>query len=635
PTIGELANYIAGLLDHEEIVIKDATQTQDKPKEKTHGVWEINKKGQQFVQKIQDRESIKQRIRSIVGKILNIPLDETIADSQFKELGVDSISGIEIIHDINRQFKIDLDTIIIYNYPTIEDLSEYIANNCNVLQLKTPVEKVKEEHNLVRTKMVLVKKESKKVVMEEKSPNKIGLKLKKKAIVQPEKKEGIDVKKTENNNSKERDGIAVIGMSGRFPGAKNLSEFWDNLCQGVCSISEIPKERWDNSKYYETDITVPNKTYCNRGGFLTGIDEFDPLFFNISPLEAEYMDPQQRIFLEESWKALENAGYAGDSLSNIKCGVFVGTTQGDYSKKMSEVNQNNTAEAFAGMSSSILAARISYFLNLKGPSISIDTACSSSLVAIHQACQSIINGESDMTLVGGIRIMLTPELFLQTSKMQMLSKSGVCRPFDRDADGTILSEGVGIIVLKSLQKAIEDGDYIYGVIKNSGVNQDGKTNGITAPSAQSQTDLELEVYKKGNIDPKDITFIETHGTGTKLGDPIEVKALTESFRKYTLKRQFCAIGSVKSNIGHTTMCAGVASMIKMLLCLQHKKIVPTVNFEISNNLINFKDSPFYVADKLQDWKVSENEKRIGAVSAFGMSGTNCHIVVEEAPKQEY
>jgi len=191
-------------------------------------------------------------------------------------LGVDSISGIEIIHDINRQFKIDLDTIIIYNYPTIEDLSEYIANNCNVLQLKTPVEKVKEEHNLVRTKMVLVKKESKKVVMEEKSPNKIGLKLKKKAIVQPEKKEGTDVKKTENNNSKERDGIAVIGMSGRFPGAKNLSEFWDNLCQGVCSISEIPKERWDNSKYYETDITVPNKTYCNRGGFLTGIDEFDP-----------------------------------------------------------------------------------------------------------------------------------------------------------------------------------------------------------------------------------------------------------------------------------------------------------------------------------------------------------------------
>lgn len=231
--------------------------------------------------------------------------------------------------------------------------------------------------------------------------------------------------------------------------------------------------------------------------------------------------------------------------------------------------------------------------------------------------------------------MLTPDLMLQTSKMQMLSKAGMCKPFDENADGTVLGEGVGVIVLKSLKQAIKDGDYIYGVLKSSGMNQDGKTNGITAPSAQSQKCLELEVYKKGNINPKDITFIETHGTGTKLGDPIEVKALTEAFREYTLDKQFCGIGSVKSNIGHTTMCSGVSSIIKMLLCLQHKKIVPTVNYNTPNTMINFKDSPFYVVDKLQDWVVAANKKRIGAVSAFGMSGTNCHIVIEEAPELDY
>ena len=227
--------------------------------------------------------------------------------------------------------------------------------------------------------------------------------------------------------------------------------------------------------------------------------------------------------------------------------------------------------------------------------------------------------------------MFTPTLHIQTSKMNMLSHSGRCWTFDDRADGTIMSEGVGVVVLKPLRAAIKDGDHIYGVIKGSGVNQDGKTNGITAPSAQSQRDLELDVYRRFGIDPSDITYVEAHGTGTKLGDPIEVKALTESFREYTDKKQFCAIGSVKTNIGHTTMAAGVASVIKVLLSMQHQQIPPSINYEIPNEHIDFASSPFRVNTELCKWDVPYGKKRMAAVSAFGFSGTNCHIVIEEAP----
>lgn len=684
PTVKSLAEYIEGLLNKEDTIVLI-----NEPKENTH-VWGIKKKKLSLRQeKNYDEEALVQKnipeqktmssenlmsetvidgIKQITKEILHLHHAEFDTEMGFKDLGVDSISGLEIVREINKKYKLELDSVIIYDYPTIIGLAQHIEklvgneefsseetihnmhgvwgiskkktqsvqviqDKESVLKKETVANQALDNFSIVNT-VPMANKNNKEIKVEP-AKKKISLKLKEK-----ESEVYIDdtdkyIENVEKKNNSSQEGIAVIGMSGRFPGARNLDEFWSNLSQGVCSIDKIPKERWDNDEYYDSDITVPNKTYCNCGGFLTDIDEFDPLFFNISPLEAEYMDPQQRIFLEESWKALENAGYSNKALSNLKCGVFVGATQGDYSKKMSEVQKSNTAEAFAGVASSILAARISYFLNLKGPSISIDTACSSSLVAVHQACQSILCGESDMALAGGVRIMLTPDLMLQTSKMQMLSKAGMCKPFDENADGTVLGEGVGVIVLKSLKQAIKDGDYIYGVLKSSGMNQDGKTNGITAPSAQSQKCLELEVYKKGNINPKDITFIETHGTGTKLGDPIEVKALTEAFREYTLDKQFCGIGSVKSNIGHTTMCSGVSSIIKMLLCLQHKKIVPTVNYNTPNTMINFKDSPFYVVDKLQDWVVAANKKRIGAVSAFGMSGTNCHIVIEEAPELDY
>ncbi|MCP3942315.1 MAG: type I polyketide synthase, partial [Desulfobacteraceae bacterium] len=420
--------------------------------------------------------------------------------------------------------------------------------------------------------------------------------------------------------------IAIIGMSGRFPDADNLNKFWENLAEGKNSVREVPEGRWNADKYFDPNPGAGNKTYCKWGGFLDNTDKFDPLFFNISPAEAEHMDPQQRLFLEEAWKALEDAGYSPDTLSGRKCGVFVGVGTGDYQQTS---GKNINAHLLMGMATSILSARISYILNLTGPSIATDTACSSSLVAIHQGCQSIINGESEMALAGGVCIMATPGMYIMTSKAGMLSPTGKCRTFDNSADGFVPGEGVGVLVLKSLEKAIADRDFIYGVIKGSGINQDGKTNGITAPSGKSQVKLENEIYERYGINPGSISYVEAHGTGTKLGDPIEVSALSEVFRAYTDKKRYCAIGSVKTNIGHTLTAAGVASIIKVILALNQKKIPPSINFEKENEHIDFNRSPFYVNTEFTDWKADGDLPLRAAVSSFGFSGTNAHVVIEE------
>jgi len=428
---------------------------------------------------------------------------------------------------------------------------------------------------------------------------------------------------------KSRD-IAVIGMSGRFPGAGDIYQFWQNLVAGVDSVTEVTKERWDPDRFYDPNPNAPGKTYCKWSGLVHDIDKFDPLFFNISPREAEFMDPQQRLFLQEAWRALEDAGYAPDSLSGQKCGVFVGAGQGDYNLGR-QAHSGGDPLFMMGTDLSFLAARIAYFLNLVGPCMTIDTACSSSLVAIHQGCQSIINEESHLALAGGVCILTTPYIHITTSKGEMISREGKCKTFDNSADGFVPSDGVGVVVLKALERALRDNDHIYGVIKGSLVNQDGKTNGITAPSANSQMQLEIDVYNRFHINPEDISYLEAHGTGTKLGDPIEIAALTRAFRRFTAKKQYCAISAVKTNIGHALAAAGVASLIKILLCLKHKKQVPSLHFHQVNEHIDFKNSPFYVTTGYADWEVPASKTRLATVSSFGLSGTNCHMVVGEAP----
>ncbi|AUM64933.1 polyketide synthase [Brevibacillus laterosporus] len=422
----------------------------------------------------------------------------------------------------------------------------------------------------------------------------------------------------------QREPIAIIGMSGRYAKSKTVHELWEHLAKGHDLVEEV--SRWDLSPYYEEGAS-----YCNQGSFVDRIDQFDPLFFNISGVEAMYMDPQQRIFLEESWKALEDAGYAGAGVQGKKCGVYVGCSGKDYQNLF---DTKPPATSFWGNAASIIPARIAYYLDLQGPAIAVDTACSSSLVAIHLACQSLWTKEIEMALAGGVFLQSTPAFYLESNRAGMLSPAGRCHTFDERADGFVPGEGAGVIILKRLSDAIADRDHIYGVIRGSGVNQDGSTNGITAPSAKSQERLEREVYDTFNIQPRHIQMIEAHGTGTKLGDPIEFQALTRAFTKYTDEKNYCAIGSIKSNLGHLAFAAGVTGIIKILLSLQHKQIPPTLHFQKGNPNIEFEDSPFYVNTALTEWTAEPNKKRCAAISSFGFSGTNAHMVIEEAPRRQ-
>lgn len=415
--------------------------------------------------------------------------------------------------------------------------------------------------------------------------------------------------------------MAVIGMSGRFPLAGNTEAFWNNLASGLNCITPVPPGRWESNHGGGPVF----------GGFLDDIDQFDCSFFNISPLEAESMDPQQRVFLSEAWHAFEDAGYSMSDLSGKKCGVFVGAGYSGYGEKLKSVNAGNSGHMFTGLAPSILAARISYFLDLKGPSMTIDTACSSSLVAVCQACQSIMFGDCDMALAGGVVLMLNSDLHARSLASGMLSPRDTYKIFDAQSEGIILGEGAGVVLIKPLDRAVEDRDHIYGVIKGFGSNQDGKTNGITAPSSTSQVQLLRDVYERAAIDPATVSHVETHGTGTPLGDPIELEALRQVYRGKSPEPLSCALGSVKANIGHGSMAAGIASLMKVLLSLKHKKIPPLSNFETLNPGISMEGSPFYINRDLRRWETPGNIPRRAGVSSFGFSGTNCHLILEEAP----
>ncbi len=424
------------------------------------------------------------------------------------------------------------------------------------------------------------------------------------------------------------DGIAVIGMAGRFPGAADVGEYWRNLCEGRDSVGEVPPARWDHAAYYSADSKAPGKCATKWGGFLADADKFDPLFFNLSPREAERMDPQQRLFLQEAWKAFEDAGCADERLQALKCGVFVGCKDGDYRDRLRAGGTD--AYGLMGNDSAILSARIAYHLNLHGPAISVDTACSSSAVALHLACESLRSGACELALAGGAVLMTSPESFVTLSRLNAFSATGRCRAFAAGADGFVPAEAVAAVVLKPLAAARRDGDRIYGVIRGTAVNQDGRSNGITAPSAPAQTALIRELYDRLKLDPTTIGYIETHGTGTALGDPIEVEGLTRAFRHYTERRGFCALGAVKSNTGHPMLASGVSALIKVLLCLRHRELVPSLHFDAPNPHIDFEGSPFFVNTRRQAWAVPAGGLRRAGLSSFGFSGTNVHLVVEEA-----
>ena len=535
--------------------------------------------------------ALQQELKASLAGALYMQESDIQVDKPFIELGLDSIVGVEWVNDINKKYGIKLPATRLYDYPTIAALAAFLAPQVATQAVAAPAAVAPAQAAAI-------------------APDAFPV-LARAAQPAPRARAGSSGK------------IAVVGMSGRYPQAKNLDQFWQNLAHGKNSVTEIPPSRWDVNQYYDPDPKKDNKIYCKWMGVLDDIDCFDPLFFRVSPAEAENMDPQHRLFLEEGYRAFEHAGYSGKALSNRKCGVYVGIIGTEYADLVS------TSVDITGNNPAIGAARIAYFLNLKGPAISIDTACSASLVAIHLACQGLLNHETDMALAGGVSVWLRPETYMGMCKAGMLSREGMCKTFDNSADGFVPGEGVGAVVLKRLEDAERDNDVIYGVIAGSAINQDGRTNGITAPSVNSQIELERDLYDRCGIDPATIGYVEAHGTGTKLGDPIELEALATVFKEKTARKAFCALGSVKSNIGHTSGAAGVASLHKVLLCMKHRTLVPTLHVTKENALFDFADSPFYVSKQARAWEASGDLPRRAAVSSFGFSGTNAHLVVEE------
>lgn len=431
--------------------------------------------------------------------------------------------------------------------------------------------------------------------------------------------------------------VAIVGMSGRFPGAKNVDELWQNLCDGVECISFFSRQELEESGI--DPALLDNPSYVRVKGVLENADLFDASFFGYSPREAQIMDLQQRIFLECAWEALENAGYDSDRYAG-RIGVYGGAGWNTYLLLNLFANRDlvetvGDLQTFChGNDKDYLTSRVSYKLNLTGPSINVQTACSTSLVAVCVAYQSLLNGECDMALAGGVFVTVPLKAGYLYFEGGILSPDGHCRAFDAKAGGTVFGDGVGIVVLKRLADALADGDHIYAVIKGSAVNNDGSSKvSYTAPSVDGQAKVISEAIAMAGIDAETITYVETHGTGTSMGDLIELAGLVQAFGGSRKAKASCAIGSVKTNIGHLDAAAGVAGAIKTALALKHKRLPPSLNFEQPNPRANLENSPFYVNTELTDWKAGETPRR-AVVSSFGVGGTNANVVFEEAPALE-
>ncbi len=512
-----------------------------------------------------------------IAELLNISPGTINIHEKFSAYGLSSIDSVILSGELEEFLGRRLSPTLVYDYPNIVSLADHLARN---------QEKIKPDSFI-------------------NSP----------AI-----------------NSSEP--IAVIGMSCRFPGAKDPEAFWKLLHDGVDAISEVPETRWNKKAFYNPDPSVPGKSISCWGGFLDNIDQFDPFFFNISPVEAKHMDPQQRLLLELSYEALDDAGQVIEELDGSKTGVFIGISVSEYSLLQFDNPLQIIGHSGTGSALSIAANRISYNYNFHGPSIAIDTACSSSLAALHLACQSLRNGECTMALAGGVNMILSPAHSIAFTKAGVLSPEGRCKTFDAEANGFVRGEGGGLVLLKPLSSAIADGDPVQAVILGSVMFQDGRTNGLIAPSREAQETLLREAYDVAGVSPANVQYVEAHGTGTLLGDSMEAQAIG-AVLGVDRTNESCTIGSVKTNIGHLESAAGIAGFIKVILSLKHQIIPPTIHYQTPNPLIPFDKLKLQVSNVLMPWP-SHTGTSIAGVSSFGFGGTNVHVVVGEADaiKQE-
>ncbi|BAP56505.1 polyketide synthase [Thioploca ingrica] len=536
-------------------------------------------------------------IRNILSDFLKIPEGNIDLHAELSDLGFDSIWVLKLSSKLKEQYAISIDPISLFECTTPNAFIDYL---CRVFPEKfCSTESIQERRSVFNTQSSVVDAKKKRIEAE-----------------------------PSNNAPNLNEAIAIIGLAGRYPKSKDLEAFWNNLQNGTDCIEEIPADHWDLKTHYHPDRETAirtGKSYSKWGGFLSGLYEFDPLFFNISPHEAEQISPKERLFLQCAWHALEEAGYTPESLKNDTVGVFVGVTKAGY-------------DAYPGTFGSI-ANRVSYFCDFHGPSMPVDTMCSASLVAIHEACQHIRFRDCDLALAGGVNAYIHPSHFNILAAGEFLSPDGRCHSFGKDANGMVAGEGVGAVLLKPLSKAIQDHDHIWGVIRSTAINHGGKTNGFTVPNPKSQQELIQLALKRSGINARHISYVEAHGTGTVLGDPIEVRGLTEAFQNDTEETQYCSLGSVKSNIGHLEAAAGISALTKILLQMKHQSLVPSLHSTELNPKINFSLTPFHVQQTQEPWNPTDQNgdtlPRVAGVSSFGAGGSNAHAIIEEyAPKPQ-
>lgn len=571
-------------------------------------------------------EKLEQSIQAIAAEVLEAESSQLDVEDNIGDFGFDSISLKDFADNIGEQFGIEVSPTVFFAKSTIRELSEFLLE-----EYKTEVEAVYaqgEEEIEQKLEEEKIEKPENSVKTERFIP------LSQKYNEKPNVSKSRPDKKTK---------VAIVGMSFKLPGADTKDELWDVLVHQKDCIDEIPKERWDWRKYYCKDNQEDNKTNSRWGGFIQDYDKFDARFFKISAREAELMDPQHRLYIQAVWSAIEDSGHKISELAGKKVGVFSGIQFTDYQQLLSEHMDKIYAQSSIGNAPALLSNRVSFLFDFMGPSESIDTACSSSLVAIHRAVKSIQRGESEMAIAGGVSLMLDPNTYVGAGVMGFFSPDGRCRTFDQSANGYVKGEGVGVLVLKPLDKAEADGDPIYGVILGSAENHGGHANSLTAPNPDAQAELIVKAYEDAGVSPSSVRMIETHGTGTELGDPIEIDGLKNAFKRlykewgctnFASKR--IGLGALKSNIGHLEPASGVAGVIKLLLCMQHQKLPGNVHFHELNPYIKLEDSPFYVLEQEEDWNTRELEKTpiCASVSSFGFGGTNAHVVIQEYPNEK-
>ncbi|OBI99922.1 polyketide synthase [Mycobacterium alsense] len=530
----------------------------------------------------QRKKLVVDYLRDVVAQVTRIDPAEIRDEAGFFDVGMDSLMAVELRRRVEQAVGKELPSTLAMDYPRLVDVADFLLGD--VLSIGTP------------------------------------------APSAPAPAKPAAAAPTHSDEP-----IAIVAVACRFPGARDPEAYWELLSGGVDAIREIPEDRFDVDEYYDPDPEARGKIYTRYGGYLESIDGFDPEFFGISPREAVWMDPQQRLMLEIAWEGLERAGYAPAALRGSRTGVFVGVAANEYSQLLN-ANSVETIEAhfITGNALNVIAGRVAFALGLEGPAMAVDTACSASLVAVHQACQALHSGDCDMALAGGVNVLVSPASIVATSRARMLAADGRCKTFDASANGYARSEGCGILVLKRLSDAERDGDQICAVIRGSAVNQDGASSGLTVPNGGAQQRLIASTLARAGVEGRDVDYLEAHGTGTSLGDPIEVQAAAAVYGAGRDSNRPLLIGSVKTNIGHLESAAGIAGLIKVVLSLQHEVLPQNLHFENPSPNIPWDSLPVRVVDRAIPWHADGRPRRAGT-SSFGFSGTNAHVLIEEAP----